>query len=231
MGLLNNYRSVLKRKRGETLMKEHVLVKKNVFTCIMFGAIFLFVLVESIFELEALSIIAFIIAVPLFFLSIIQLIINVLERINDKITSFLSGIEDQDIPTYDDLDRIRDSNKSTINDVIQDICQEYPDNEYICDDLNHYFNARKTRSSIRTARRVMLYIYYSLCMVILLLLLLHTEVYAFFKNTEQNISINTDSFEVWSLVIILFEIMMKDIVEDIIICIISKKMSIHLEYY
>lgn len=212
-------------------MKEHVLVKRNVFTCIMFGAIFLFILAKSIFQSETLSIIAFLIAGPLFILSIIQLVINVLERINDKITFFLSDIEDQEVPSYDDLDRIRDSNKLTKDNIIDDICQEHPDKGWVRNDLNDYFNARKTRSSIRIARRVMLYIYYTLCMLILLLLLLHTEVYDFFKNTEQNISINTDLFEVWSLVIILFEIMMKEIVEDFIICIISKGMSIDLEYY
>lgn len=212
-------------------MKEHVLVKRNVFTCIMFGAIFLFVLSESIFQTEYLSIIAFIIAIPLFFLSIIQLVINVSEQIIDKITSYLSYTESQHMPFDEDLFKIRMSNKSTVNGIIDDISKMYPDREGIRSDLSNYYNARKTRSSIRTVRRVLLYIYYALCMIILLLLLLHTEVYTLFKNAELNMSINTDLFEVWSLIIILFEIMMKDIVEDIIVYMISKRISINLEYY
>ncbi len=212
-------------------MKEHVLVKKNVFTCIMFGAILLFVSVESIFRLEALSILAFIIAIPLFILSIIQLVINVSEQIIDKITSYLSYTESQHMPFDEDLFEIRMSNKSTVNGIIDNISKMYPDREGTRSDLSNYYNARKTRSSIRAVRRVLLYIYYALCMIILLLLLLHAEVYTLFENAELNMSINTDLFEVWSLIIILFEIMMKDIVEDIIVYIISKRISINLEYY
>ena len=44
-------------------------------------------------------------------------------------------------------------------------------------------------------------------------------------------TINMDLFEVWSLIIILLEIMMKDIIEDAITYIIDKKMGIDLEYY
>lgn len=212
-------------------MKEHVLIKENVFTCVMFGAIFLFVLSESIFKSDALSIIAFIIAIPLFVLSLIQLVINVLERINDKITSFLASTENQNIPSRKDLTKIRNCEEATLISVIKDISEAYPNKEWISSDLSNYFYARKTRSSIRATRRKMLYVYYAICMIILLLLLLHTEAYTFLQNSEWITTINMDLFEVWSLIIILFEIMMKDIVEDIIICIIDKRMGINLEYY
>lgn len=75
------------------------------------------------------------------------------------------------------------------------------------------------------------YIYYSVFMIILLLLLLHTEIYTLLENNSWLTTINMDLFEVWSLIIILLEIMMKDIIEDAITYVIDKKMGIDLEYY
>ena len=45
-------------------MKERVFIKKNIFTSVMFGAVFLFVLFESIFYGHNLSGIAFLISIP-----------------------------------------------------------------------------------------------------------------------------------------------------------------------
>lgn len=212
-------------------MTGRVLVKRNVFTCVMFGAVFLFALFESIFQSDALSVIAFIIAVPVFVLSLIQLAVNVLERMNDKITSFLESTENQEIPSWEDFEKMRTCKETTLDDVIKEISEQYPDEEWVDKDLRNYYCARKTRSSIRSARRKMLYVYYAVCMLILLLLLLHTEVYTFLEASKWITTINMDLFEVWSLIIILFEIMMKEIVEDIITCIIDKRMGINLEYY
>lgn len=212
-------------------MKERVLIKKNVFTCVMFGAIFLFVLCESLFKSDTLSTIAFIIAIPIFILSLIKLVVDVLEDLNDKITSFLSNIENQDIPSWEELEKIRDAKEDILNDTISDISNKYPNNCWIADELKKYFYARKTRSSIRIFRRGMLYIYYSVFMIILLLLLLHTEIYTLLENNSWLTTINMDLFEVWSLIIILLEIMMKDIIEDAITYVIDKKMGIDLEYY
>lgn len=212
-------------------MKERVLIKKNVFTCVMFGAIFLFVLCESVFKSDTLSTIAFIIAIPIFILSLIKLVVDVLEDLNDKITSFLSDTERGDIPSWEDLDVIRETEENTLDSVISDISPKYPEYSWVSDDLKKYFYARKTRASIRVFRRAMLYIYYSVFMIILLLLLLHTELYSLLESTAWLNSINMDLFEVWSLIIILLEIMMKDIIEDAITFIIDKKMGIDLEYY
>ena len=212
-------------------MKERVLIKKNVFTCVMFGAIFLFVLCESLFKSDTLSTIAFIIAIPIFILSLIKLVVDVLEDLNDKITSFLSNIENQDIPSWEEHEKIRDAKEDILNDTISDISNKYPNNCWIADELKKYFYARKTRSSIRIFRRGMLYIYYSVFMIILLLLLLHTEIYSLLENNSWLTTINMDLFEVWSLIIILLEIMMKDIIEDAITYVIDKKMGIELEYY
>lgn len=212
-------------------MKERVLIKKNVFTCVMFGAIFLFVLCESLFKSDTLSTIAFIIAIPIFILSLIKLVVDVLEDLNDKITSYLKDTEHRNVFSWEDLATIRDVKEDTLEDAINSITPKYTNYIGISDNLKKYFYARKTRTSIRIFRRAMLYIYYAVFMTILLLLLLHTELYSLLESTSWLSSINMDLFEVWSLIIILLEIMMKDIIEDAITYIIDKKMGIDLEYY
>jgi len=212
-------------------MKERVLIKKNVFTCVMFGAIFLFVLCESLFKSDTLSTIAFIIAIPIFMLSLIKLVVDVLEDLNDKITSYLKDTEHRNVFSWEDLATIRDVKEDTLEDAINSITPKYTNYIGISDNLKKYFYARKTRTSIRIFRRAMLYIYYAVFMTILLLLLLHTELYSLLESTSWLSSINMDLFEVWSLIIILLEIMMKDIIEDAITYIIDKKMGIDLEYY
>lgn len=68
-------------------------------------------------------------------------------------------------------------------------------------------------------------------MIILFLLFLHTELYTLLENNSWFTIINMDLFEVWSLIIILLEIMMKDMIEDSITYIIDKKLGIDLKYY
>ena len=68
-------------------------------------------------------------------------------------------------------------------------------------------------------------------MLVLFLLLLHTELYNFLINCPIFSSINMDLFTLWSLIIILFEIMIKNIVEDIISVCIQKLTGVNLEYY
>ena len=153
-------------------MKERVLIKKNVFTCVMFGAIFLFVLCESLFKSDTLSTIAFIIAIPIFMLSLIKLVVDVLEDLNDKITSYLKDTEHRNVFSWEDLATIRDVKEDTLEDAINSITPKYTNYIGISDNLKKYFYARKTRTSIRIFRRAMLYIYYAVFMTILLLLLL-----------------------------------------------------------
>ena len=216
-------------------MKERVFIRKNIFTTVMFGAVFLFVLFESIFYRHNLSGIAFLKSVPIFILSLIKIIIDILEDINDKITSFLRNIENY--PTYNPdfsweyLEQIRECKDITFKETIENIISDKPHLDYLKDNLFNYYHSRKYRKTIRSCRRFFLYIYYALLMIVLLLLLLHTEVYRFLNNSPFFSSINMDLFTLWSLIILLFEIMMKNIVEDIISIIIQKLIGINLEYY
>lgn len=216
-------------------MKERVFIKKNIFTSVMFGAVFLFVLFESIFYKHNLSGIAFLISIPIFILSLIKIIIDILEDINDKITSFLSNVENYST-YYNDfsweyLEQIRGCNDTTFKDTIENIISDKPNLNHLKDDLFNYYHSRKYRKAIRSYRRFFLYIYYALLMIVLLLLLLHAELYHLLSNSPFFSSINMDLFTLWSLIILLFEIMMKNIVEDIISVIIQKFIGINLEYY
>ena len=216
-------------------MKNRVFIKKNISTSVMFGAVFLFVLIESIFYKNNLSGIAFIISIPIFILSLIKIIIDILEDINDKITSFLSNVEKY--PTYyddfswEDLEQIEVCSDTTFKDTIENIISTKPTLDYLKDDLFNYYHSRKCRETIRSYRRFFLYIYYTLLMIVLFLLLLHTELYNLLSNSPFFSSINMDLFTLWSLIILLFEIMMKNMVEDIISVIIQKYIGISLEYY
>lgn len=212
-------------------MKESVFIKKNVFTCLMFGSIFLFILYASIYTLDNLSVIAFIIAVPIFILSLIKLIIDILEDLNNKITLYLYDFEKYKELTWEDLDLIRLSNNKNFRKNIQNVAQKYPENSLICDELNQYFSARRTRRYIRLIRRIILYMYYLIFMLVFVLLLLHSELYSLLTTSDYLNSLNMDLFTVWSLVIILFEIMMKDIFEDVITYLLGKMVGINLQYY
>ena len=65
-------------------------------------------------------------------------------------------------------------------------------------------------------------------MIVLTLLLLHSELYQMLDNVKWFTSINMNSFTLWSLIVLLFEIMMKDMVEDIIYVVIHKFIGLDL---
>ncbi len=207
-------------------MKERVFIKQNVFTSVMFGAVFLFILFESRYYQDNLSKIAFIISIPIFILSLIKIGIDISEDINDSITSHLEGYEEYRFNRvdnyYDTLEQIRKSNEHDLEDTIESIVSEKPDFGCYKKDLFDYYHLRKYREIIRSIRRFCLYIYYALLMIVLTLLLLHSELYQMLDNVKWFASINMNYLTLWSLIVLLFEIMMKDMVEDIIYVAIHK---------
>lgn len=207
-------------------MKERVFIKQNVFTSVMFGAVFLFILFESRYYQDNLSKIAFIISIPIFILSLIKIVIDISEDINDSITSRLEWCEkcifDYVDNFYDTLEQIRKSNEHDLEDTIESIISEKPDLRCYKKDLFDYYHLRKCREIIRSIRRFCLYIYYALLMIVLTLLLLHSELYQILDNVKWFTSINMNCFTLCSLIVLLFEIMMKNMVEDIIYVAIHK---------
>lgn len=213
-------------------MKDQIFTKRNIFTCVMFGAIFLFVLIESICFKINLSAIAFIIAVPVFILSLLKIATDILEDINDKETNYLRVSESDHFifSDYDTVNKIRNCDDQTVNDTIETLIDKNQGSLYAKEALTHYYKIFKSRCRVRKVRRCLLYFYYATFLLVFVLLLLHTEITAFLSNTLF-ISLNTDLLSVWTLIIILFEIMMKTIFEKWLTYLIKKKIGIDIDDY
>jgi hypothetical protein len=201
-------------------MYYNIFRKENVFTCVMFGAIFIFVVIKTIFNSGDLWGIAYLLAFPILILSILKLIITALEDANDKETEWLFGWEDCNAQ-YDKF-KIRGFKKKEFNDYISTICENDEKNKII-----KYKICFELREKFRFIRRTLLFFYYSVFMIVFVLLLLHTELSVYLKS----FSIDTNALTMWSFIIILVEIMMKNILENIVFWIINKKYNINLENY
>ena len=213
-------------------MKEKIFVKKNVFTCVMFGAIFLFVLYESIAKNTDLSMLAFFIGISTFLLSLINLIVDFAEDINDKITAFLQSVENysNNLIDWEILSHIRENDGGDINTLVEQYCDSDSTNECVKETLIQYHKARISRKRARKIRRFFLYIYYGVFMILFVLLLLHSELAEIcMSGVFENIDLNL--FTIWSLIIILLEIMMKSIFEDFMIYCLDKRLGTNLEWY
>lgn len=208
-------------------MKERVLIKQNVFTCVMFGAILAFVVYQSLFCSADMSVLAFIIAIPTFMLSVLKIFVDTLEDMNDKLTVFIDQmvlVED-----YSLLVAIKKLNKSETQSYIEKNCKDRKDLSTIRDKLVAYPQARNIRIVIRFCRRMLLYIYYFIFMIMFILLLLHSELSWVIQSNLTHIDLNL--ITIWSLLIILFEIMMKAIVEEILTLLLQKKIGLDLSWY
>lgn len=86
------------------------------------------------------------------------------------------------------------------------------------------------RKTFRCVRRALLWMYYIIFMLILVILLLRTEI-SNVINVDSIKLLGTNILTMWSLVIILVEIMMKDIIEQIIINFLTKKYEIDFWEY
>lgn len=210
-------------------MKDRIFIKENVFTCVMFGAILLFIIYESFIMNTDLSILAFIIAIPTFILSLTKLMVDILEDINNKITDFLKQIEDRPNIGWNILNEIRLNDKNEVSDIIQIYMDEHMEQEWVAEELEQYHKARNVRNKIRKIRRAVLYFYYFIFMIMFLLLLLHTELSAFITKELGGIDLNL--FTLWSLIVIMTEIMMKNILEEMVGIFLEKRIGVDGEIY
>lgn len=210
-------------------MKDRIFIKENVFTCVMFGAILLFIIYESFIMNTDLSILAFIIAIPTFILSLTKLLVDILEDINNKITDFLKQIEDRPNIGWNILNEIRLNDKNEVSDIIQIYMDEHMEQEWVAEELEQYHKARNVRNKIRKIRRAVLYFYYFIFMIMFLLLLLHTELSAFITKELGGIDLNL--FTLWSLIVIMTEIMMKNILEEMVGIFLEKRIGVDGEIY
>lgn len=172
-----------------------------------------------------LSVLSFLIVIPTFILSCIKLGVNVSEDINNKITSFLKSCEQgyNNIRMYSDYFDRENKLPSSINCDSVNI-------EWIEGEVKKYKEARVCREKLRKIRRGFLYVYYAVFMVMLAMLLLHSELSVFLDSIIMN-NTNLNIFTIWTLVLILLEISMKDIFEDFIFYCLEKKMGVNFDWY
>lgn len=201
------------------------LTRKNVFPCVMFGSVLIFVLIETLYFKENVGLLSFIIAVPVFISSILKMLSNGLESINDKLTNFIERIKSWPEITYEMLDAVRLASRKEKNEIIENLTKD----DNLREALEQYKKAFSIRQKIRKARRILLFLYYLLLMLTLVLLFLREDVYLVLSQIFSET--NTEILAIWSFVVILFEIMMKDVIEDLFVSLTHKLIGINYDYY
>lgn len=156
-------------------MKEAILRKENVFTCVTFGALFVFIVIESVLVPENLAITAFLVAISVFLLSLFKLPADVAEDISDKLTNFLERIERSSPINRTELWELGNKTPDCADDYIDSLVAEQGCQQWAADNLRSYYAARQARAKTRKIRRGFLYAYYFVFLVLLTLLLLHSE--------------------------------------------------------
>jgi len=212
-------------------LKKTVLRKENVFTCVTFGALVLFVIVESLFKPEGLTIVAFAVALSVLVLSLIKLGADVAEDINDSLTGFIKDVRRQTGCNSEELNVLISTSPDNVNEAIEKMANCSKDPETRKRILRNYYSSMKTRLKTRRLRRALLYAYYAIFMLLLSFLLLHFELVPIAKESGILAAVDMNILTLWSLVVVLFEIMMKDILEKTIKAILTKQLGIQLNWY
>lgn len=113
----------------------------------------------------------------------------------------------------------------------ESIIQEYYNSEgdnyradYMKDKFLQCYKARRLRRRVRRFRRGLLYIYYFVFLLMIIALFLHAELAQVISNGPLK-SINLNLITLWSLIIVLIEIMLKEIIEEAILHILNKRIG------
>lgn len=150
---------------------------------------------------------------------------NGLESINDRLTNFIERLKDWPGITYEMIDAVRLANKQEKNKIIENLTKDIN----LRETLEQYKKAFSVRQKIRKARRILLFLYYFLLMLTLVLLFLREDIYLILSQIFSEA--NTEILAIWSFVVILFEIVMKDVVEDLFVSLAHKLIGINYDYY
>lgn len=150
---------------------------------------------------------------------------NGLESINDRLTNFIERLKDWPGITYEMIDAVRLASKKEKNEIIENLTKD--DNRR--ETLEQYKKAFSIRQKIRRARRILLFLYYLLLMLTLVLLFLREDIYLVLSQIFSET--NTEMLAIWSFVVILFEIMMKDVIEDLFVSLTHRLIGINYDYY
>ena len=204
-------------------MIKSVFTKENVTPFITFGGISIGILSVCILDPEATGIIALLVSVPTFLLSISKLVIEVIEMINDLITKKL-GVDEQNPEKM--INVFREMNKPEIIkngiddfsaffekfDVVDKMDKDY---QFYLGRIEEDFEIIKLRVNIRKVRRGMLWFYYAIIMSMIVLLILHGEI-ATIINNMNSLSGLSNILALISIIVILIEAMMKEVIKNIV---------------
>ena len=150
-------------------MEKAVFRKENVFTCVMFGALVLFVVVETIMAPESLPAIAFFVAISVFALSIIKVSADIAESVNDRLTTHMKVVENRWKSQHGSF-RFRTMREAPEDEAEKLIAAAVPTGEnqdHLIGMLRNYRIAYYERIGVRKTRRALLYVYYFVFMLLI----------------------------------------------------------------
>lgn len=202
-------------------------VKENMLNSIVFTSVLLMAIIKSILNFESLKLLTFTLSILLLLWSITNTIISILERINDMMTENLSSLEDLlGYETAEDFCKKNLNKKSDYENpflYIQKyskkmlkkakIPHESP-NSIIC----LYWQYAYERNRIRIIRRALIYFSCFLMILLLTYLFVASDINGYFKISNYDLTI-------WTLIIVLFEFLIKEPITKAIIAVEMKKCS------
>lgn len=200
-------------------------VKENMLNTIVFSSVLLMTIIKSVINVESLKSLTFVLSLLLLLWSIANTIISILEKINDMMTENLESLEESiSFETADDFCKkylnktskyetgfsfLQKCTKSIFNRV------KFP-NEGLNSIIALYWQYAYERKKIRLIRRIL--IYFSCFFMILLLtyLFVASDINGIFKIENYDLTI-------WTLIIVLFEFLIKEPFTKAVIAIEKKK--------
>lgn len=214
-------------------MEKAVFRKENVFTCVMFGALVLFVVVETIMAPESLPAIAFFVAISVFALSIIKVSADIAESMNDKLTTHMKVVENRWKSQHGSF-RFRTMREAPEDEAEKLIAAAVPTGENqdnLIGGLRNYRIAYYERIGVRKTRRALLYVYYFVFMLLFVLLLTHSEMALLLEPAGILDSNFVSILTLWPLAVVLFDVMMKTLAVKAAVPILEQKLGFELKLY
>lgn len=215
----------------EAVLEKAIFRKENVFTCVMYGALVIFVVVESVLRPESIAVVAFLVALAVFVLSVFKVAADIAEDVNDKLTSHMRSVERWPQHKNPAFRAMREASPEDAERIIAEMAFVCKDRDLQTDRLRSYRAAYYTRAKVRVVRRSLLFCYYFVFMLLFVALLLHAEL---MPALGQFVAANPDVASVltlWSLVVVLTEVMMKGLIEKADVPILENRLGFKLELY
>ena len=202
-------------KRDEFM--EKIFTKENVLPCVLFGACLCFCIVKIVSKSQELSFICFVIATFSLALSFIEVIVEFLEKVNEHYTNRLYSYEKNECIKRN-IVRLRadDEQYKLFYDNVEIIDRDL---------ISKYRIIYKDRKKVRKSRRAFLYVKYASVMCVLIVLLLHYELYTIMPRNLIS-SDNSNIITLVTLMVLLFNLTLRGFVKKIVVFCIERKEGI-----